>query len=449
MLDGKPIVARATPPGEGAIAIVRMSGSDLFSIADSCFKPANGSLFSDSSERTLIYGQFYDDNRLVDRCLAVRFIAPASFSGEDMVEFHVHGNPLIVDAVTRTCLRHGCRLAEPGEFSRRAFVNGKMDLAQAEGLSEVIRAESESMLDLAQRQLGGELSRRFNNYRRQLVDVLALLELELDFVQEGYQLLDLDDLQVTLKQLSDEADALLDTYRSADHLRRGPRILLLGKANAGKSSLFNAFLGYSRALVSDTPGTTRDYLGERILFNGVILHFLDSAGLRETTDRLEAQGVGLAQRLVPLVDKVLYLIDSSLPSSHIESELSSVQALSSEYPAVSFIPLFSKSDLSKGVGDRFSCSIHDRDSVIAVLDKLVQEYSVSLSSQLALLSERQLALLRSMKESLNAITICSDLSTEFLSSDLRTLLQPLSELTGDLTNEDILDALFSGFCIGK
>lgn len=451
-MNDQSIVACATPRGEGAVSIVRISGTDAFAIADRCFHSLGSTPFSSLEERRMVYGVFRDpvhDNRLIDRCLAVRFAAPRSFSGEDIVEFHLHGNPLIVEQVLRVCCDLGCRPAAPGEFSRRALLNGRMDLSQAEALGDVIRAESELALDLAQRQLGGALSAKFNEFRQKLVGFLALLELELDFVQEGYALLDYHDLQSTLEALAADCEALMRTYRTGDRLRRGPRVLLLGRPNAGKSSLFNALIGFNRALVSNLPGTTRDYLEERIHHNGVILHLIDTAGLRTTEDFLEAEGVSRARDLLPLADHILYLIDSTLGVEERERELASLSTLSAQFPTGTFYPVYTKSDLGSPPEGSLFCSVLQPDSVAALLDRLLESYSSAVSDQLMLLSERQVHRLREIQAILSEITLDSDLPTEFLSSDLRRLLAPLSELSGDVTNEDILDAVFSGFCIGK
>ncbi len=459
MLDPQPIVARATPLGEGAIAVVRLSGPGVFHIADTVFFPENGRPLSTAPQRSMVYGRLVDGQRILDRPLAVRFVAPYSFTGEDMIEFHLHGNPLIVEAVLRLCIDAGCRLALPGEFSRRAFLNGKMDLAQAEGLAEVIRAESDAALDLAQRQLGGELSRRFQGFRQAIVEFLALMELELDFVQEGYELLDTDRLLATLNELRHQVAELLASYRTGDRLRRGPRILLLGRPNAGKSSLFNAILGYSRALVSDVPGTTRDYIEERLLHRGVVLHFLDSAGIRETTDAIESEGVARAHDLIPLADHILYLIDGTLSDADRTNEFLYIDRLSRAFPEPRFIPVLTKSDLGTVNSVDFAVSVFQRHSIEALLDNMTELYTAAQTSRLLLLSQRQFFLLRSidsiLKEILQPITdshaasLPSELFTELISTDLRSLLQPLSELTGETTNEDVLDAVFSSFCIGK
>ena len=450
MVDVQPVVACATPPGEGAIAIVRASGQGIFDLSDQFFLPDDGSSFSSAPERIMILGRLVDSDRVIDRPLAVRFIGPKSYTGEDMVEFHLHGNPLIVNSALRLFLRHGCRLAEPGEFTRRAFLNGKMDLTQAEGLGELIKAESDAALDLAQHQLGGELSRKFRHFRKQLVDFLALLELELDFVQEGYELLDYDQLDQTIQKLRDQVDQILSSYRSGDLLRRGPRILLLGKPNAGKSSLFNAILGYDRSLVSQIPGTTRDYIEERIYYRGVALHLLDSAGLRQTSDAIEAEGVSRVYNLIPLADHILYLIDGALHPHDLQAELRSLSDLSQAYPQNQFYPVYTKADiLPSTLYTDDHISIHQPLSVQRLLDAIISRYSMSTTSRLVLLSQRQCHLLQTIQNLLSTISPLSSPSTELLSSDLRSLLHPLSELTGEVTNEDILDAVFSGFCIGK
>lgn len=443
------IVARATPLGTAGVGIVRLSGPGACSIADRIFRPAGSRSFLDLPPRYLAGGTIMMEDRILDQCLAVRFQNPHSFTGDDVVEFHLHGNLLIAEHVINLCIGQGARLATAGEFTKRAFLNGKIDLTQVEALADVLASESEQALFIAQRQLHGELRDRLQAFRDRLLKILALLELELDFVQEGYHFASIEQVEGLLEGLRSFVGSLLSTYQTGARLRRGPRVLLLGRPNAGKSSLFNALVGHTRALVSPVAGTTRDYLEEPVAYGGVQFRFVDTAGLRSTEDLLEAEGVARAIDLVSTADHLLYLIDG-VDQEHINAEIGEIARLQQQFPSTVCTPVFTKSDLrSTGNKGALACSVGDRDSLRAILDHLLQGYTSALSESIALLNHRQFLLLDSMRQNLAGISYTSLSDTELLSDDLRALLRPLSELTGDVVNDDVLNTLFSSFCIGK
>ncbi len=443
------IVARATPLGTAGVAIVRLSGAAAFTIADRFFRPLSYSSLLEIPIRYVAGGEVMLDGHILDQGLVVRFAHPHSFTGDDVVEFHLHGNVLIAEHVINLCVRYGARMATAGEFTQRAFLNGKIDLTQVEALADVLASESEQALFIAQRQLHGELRRRLQAFRDRLVQVLALLELELDFVQEGYQFATIEHVEGLLDELRTFVDGLLATYQTGTRLRRGPRVLLLGRPNAGKSSLFNALVGHARALVSPIAGTTRDYLEEPVSYGGVQFRFVDTAGLRSTEDSIEAEGVLRALDLAATADHVLYLIDAGGDET-IVSELAEVDSLRRSFPGTVVVPVLTKSDLySQTLDGCLACSITDPDSLRALLDHLLNGYTAALSEAIALLNHRQALLLETMKEILSHIVYSATSDTELLSADLRMLLRPLSELTGDVINDDILNTLFSSFCIGK
>lgn len=443
------IIARATPLGTAGVAIVRISGPAAFAIAGNIFQPLSHASVEELPVRYLSGGSIRMDGNLLDQCLAVRFQHPHSFTGDDVVEFHLHGNMLIAEHVINLGIRQGARLATPGEFTKRAFLNGKIDLTQVEALADVIASESEQALFIAQRQLHGELRSRLHEFRERLLKVLALLELELDFVQEGYQFASVEQVTGLLDELRSFVGGLLASYQLGARLRRGPRVLLLGRPNAGKSSLFNALVGHARALVSTVEGTTRDYLEEPVSYGGVQFRFVDTAGLRETGDYLEAEGVARALDLVSSADHVFYLIDGSIADG-VEPELARVDDLRKQFPEASIVPVLTKADLLAVTSEGcLSCSIQDRASLRVLLDHLLHTYTSALSDSIALVSHRQFLLLSSMSHVLDSISYSSTGDTELLSDDLRALLRPLSELTGDVVNDDILNLLFSSFCIGK
>jgi tRNA modification GTPase len=439
------IVAPATVPGESAVAIVRLSGPRATDVVDGFASLRSGASVGTLKPRRLVSCVLRNGDEIFDHSLCVRFAAPASFTGEDMIELHVHGNPVIVDLTLRAAVDRGARLASAGEFSRRAFVNGKMDLTQVEGLGAVIRAESERAVYLSQRQLHGELSSAFADVRASLVRLLGLLELELDFADDGYLFVDREGVRELVRSLSSLVDRLLVSYGSGDRLRRGPRILLIGLPNAGKSSLFNALVGFARTLVSPVAGTTRDYIEERVSHSGVVCHLIDTAGLRETVDTTEAAGVRLSEHLIGVADHVLFLIDSSTPDS--ESVLLCSQ-LEARHAGTRFHRVYTKSDIGSPPSGHLACSVFDPGSVRSVLDSVVSGYTSELSSSLLLLTRRQFDLLQSLsRHLLDADWGAQD--SELLAYDLRSVLLPLDELSGAVTSNDVLNGIFDSFCIGK
>lgn len=464
MKDGDTIVARATPLGTGGVAIVRLSGPASVVIADAVFSAVDGRSLSVVAPRYLINGKLdasagerlLDERvladgigRVVDACLAVRFVAPHSFTGEDVVEFHLHGSLLIADRVAEQCRCLGARPAEPGEFTQRAFLNGKMDLTQVEALADVIATESEQALYIAQRQLHGDLRVRLDELRSRLLRLLALLELELDFVQDGYAFATVEEVTGLVDDIRAFVAGLLRSYQAGNRLRHGPRVVLLGRPNAGKSSLFNALIGYARALVSPVPGTTRDYVEEPVTYGGVQFRLVDTAGLRSTPDLIEAEGVERARSVAGLADHVLYLIDGSA-SDRFDEERRSAEACRSELPGASVHVVFTKSDLVPSPGaDGVWCSIQDPASVLALLDPLVADYRAALSEAVALVTDRQHHELSRLETMLSNVRYVSMSETELLAADLRGLLEPLSALTGEVASEDVLRTIFSAFCIGK
>jgi tRNA modification GTPase len=440
------IVARSTPLGHGAVGIVRLSGPDAATIADRFVRISGCASMRELPARYMAAAVVVSDDSVWDRCLAVRFEAPRSFTGEEVVELHLHGNPLIIDGVVSLAIGSGARLATAGEFTMRAVLNGKIDLLQAEAVGEAIAAESASAIRVAQRQLGGELSRAIGELRRRVIDTIARLELELDFAEEGYSFQGRDEIASLVEELRRQIDSLLRNFRNGDRLRTGPRVVLLGRPNAGKSSFFNSVLGYSRALVSDRAGTTRDYLEERVVHGGLVIHLVDTAGLRSTEDLLEAEGVRRSWSLVGEADLGLYLVDASdagaVAASHEE-----VAAFSAAYPDVLVERVWTKSDVMTAPGEGLGCTISDPGSIDRVLDRIVVLCGRSEHGTVALVSERQAVLLQEMEELLEGFD--SEADGELVSADLRRLLIPLSALSGDVSNEDVLDAVFAGFCIGK
>lgn len=470
------IVARATPPGRGSVAIVRLSGPRSFEIADQLFHPfSDPPLFSEHPPRTFIFGALTipaseSTDHPIDQPLAVRFTAPHSFTGDDVVELHLHGNPFLVELVIDACIHLGAYPAGPGEFSRRAFINGKMDLTQVEALASLIASESRQALSTSQGRLSGDLHQRIRSFRNELVRFLSLLELELDFVEEGYSLAPLNELNTSLRSFHLFVKSILsDTGRSRT-TSQGPRILIAGKPNAGKSSLFNALLGQTRAIVSDIPGTTRDYLESTLFFDGTLYHVYDTAGIRMTTDPVEESGIESVHRLLHDIDYLLFLVDSSLPPSAFNEALRDAIDF---IPSNSSIHLFPFLILSKS--DQTASSISAVSHIDAIAGSFIETLSISTSNPSSIThllttlhhhalkhlhpshgvaTERQRSIFLQLDDQFSTL-LSSDLlrsdhiDTEILSFEIRQILASLDELSGATISEDVLDFVFSQFCIGK
>lgn len=445
------IVARATPLGSGGICVVRLSGTDSIRIADLIFARERGGGVGDAPARMLTFGSVSVRGDRIDQALAVRFPRPHSYTGEDVVEFHLHGNVAIAELVIEAAVASGARVARPGEFTRRAFVNGRLDLTQVEALADLLSAESRAALSAAERGLRGSIRSRLHELRNHLLSVLARLELELDFLDEGYSFVNSEEIRAVLLEILDFSKSIVADFDRGELLRRHPRVLLAGLPNAGKSSFLNAAVGYRRSIVSDVPGTTRDYVEEDIVVDGVRLTLIDSAGLRDSNDDVEAAGVSMARDLSVRVDVVLVLVD--LSSSEFAASFQAAHVLSRELEGVHTVIVGTKADLGPRSSDAsllpLHVSVHDRSSIVNVLRSVVSILDARETEVEVLVTERQRSLSMRVVDHVEA-ALCDDLAdTVVVSSTLRGVFEPLSELAGASVADDVLEAVFSRFCIGK
>lgn len=445
------ICALATPPGIAGLAVIRISGPATF---DVCSRLFSGAALQDVPPHTIHYGWWQADGQRVDSVTCSVFRTPHSYTGEDVVEIGCHGGHHVTRQIISSLVDAGVRLAEPGEFTRRAFLNGKLDLTQVEAVADIIHSESKAGAQTAARQLAGGFTRRLAELRQQLLDVAGLMELELDFSEEDVEFVDKRKLAGTLEDIRRYTADLADTAASAEILRSGFYCAVVGYPNAGKSSLFNALLNRDRAIVSDIPGTTRDYLEESIVVEGCTIHLYDTAGLRDTADSIELQGIVLTSSLIERSNLVLIVNDGSAGLGHSDGLLADIRHRFGHIPCLVIqnkADIFDQS-LSGSRSADILCSARTGTGISelkAVLAGYVRKNSEHITD--ILVNSRQAGLLRQIVLHLSSAleSLSVGRSNEFISVDIRTAIRLLGDISGETWNPDLLDTVFSRFCIGK
>ena len=448
------IIAPVTPPGEGGVSIVRLSGPGSYDLLARYFHPT-GSVEKFSSHR-LYHGKLKDDyGSIIDEVLAVYMAAPRTYTCDDVVEIHCHGSRHIVRIILDIFQRAGVRLAQPGEFTYRAFLNGRIDLTQAEAVARLIHSSSESSRKLALSQVDGGLSHKIYFFQAAVKKLLVLVEAWIDFPEEDIPATDIQQIEADVATLVEGIGQITSTYSYGRIISEGLSILLVGKPNVGKSSLLNFILGEERAIVTDIPGTTRDIIEEGIIINDIPVRIFDTAGLRSSDDPVEMEGIRRAQKKISEVDLVLLLIDSSQPLD--QSDLDALD-ICRQYPCV---VVKTKGDLDnyQHIYDfsEFTClSISAKTGAgIKELFNYIYEYFIGDSSSTpdsVLLAERRhyeslIISLENLKKVMRLIG--QDEFLEFIAFELREALFYLGQITGETTSDDLLGEIFSGFCIGK
>lgn len=453
------IVALSTPPGEGGLGVVRLSGQKALEIADKIFTARSGIKVRDQKSFTASYGQIHFEGKAVDEALLLLMRAPKSYTREDVVEISSHGSMTVLGAVIRAALGAGARMAEPGEFTKRAFLNGRIDLLQAEAVLDLIRSKT----DLARRwslsQLEGRLSERMLGVKNKLIEILSRLESVIDFPDEELGTDPLEGLGAGLSTLSDEMRALLATSEMGQTARRGLTLVITGKPNVGKSSLMNRLTGRDRVIVTPFPGTTRDVIEDEIQVGGFPVRLMDTAGIHETEHPIEMEGIARSKKAHLAADLIVIVFDSSAPLDEMDKKL--IESLSGQKKvfAVNKSDLPRRLDLAeirKYAGDftlvEISCVV---GSGIKPLENEILSFitkgAFEIPQETVISSPRQKDLLQKICEELEGATkSCADkLSPEFITVEVRSALGHLGEIVGEVVNDDILDALFSRFCIGK
>ncbi|MBO6522772.1 MAG: tRNA uridine-5-carboxymethylaminomethyl(34) synthesis GTPase MnmE [Balneolaceae bacterium] len=449
-----PIAAIATPVGEGGIAVIRISGKDSIKKVNKAF---HGKDLSKQESHTVHFGKIVDRKELpVDEVLVTLFHLPRSYTGEETVEISCHGGVLVTQKVLETILELGVRSAVAGEFTQRAFLNGKLDLDQAEAVADLIHAKSLKAVDAAHQQLEGRLGEHVKKFRQQIIDATAMVELELDFIEEDVEFANKEQLQKLLEDVDSEISSLLETYETGRLVKDGVKTVLIGRPNAGKSTLLNTLVGSDRAIVTDIAGTTRDTIDVDCNFDGLLFKLIDTAGLRETEDIVEAEGVKRSQKAFEQADLVIYLKDLSHAFSDEErTEIAEFQKRAGESP---FILIGTKADIEADQEWRIEFDLKisaTEGEQIDELKKLLKDRALENkhydASSLLVTSTRHRDALQKAQEQVRAAlqSLAQGMTGDFLSIDLRAALNELGTITGEITNEHILDSIFSRFCIGK
>ena len=459
MLRDDIICALSTPQGIGALAIIRVSGENSHSIITPFFNSKRVSMTGYESHRAY-FGDFCIKEEQIDEVLITFFDEGKSFTSEESLEISCHGSPYIVQRIMECVLEAGARLADPGEYTMRAFMNGRMDLAQAEAVADLIHAENKTMHDVALRQLKGGLSSEIDSFRDELVHFASMIELELDFSEEDVEFASRKQLLNMLQSLKTNVHSLLESFKYGNAIKNGIATAILGAPNAGKSTLLNALLGEDRAIVSAIAGTTRDIIEDTFHYAGLTYRLIDTAGIRDTEDYVEKIGIQKAFEQAEKADVIFYLIDATAPEKDVENRIKYLKASAPQARIFLCINKIDEVDTDVALDlfpitkhDFFPISAKSKKGLNSLLDALKEatEWTAHSSSQTIVTNARHADALRrtslAIDKSINAVEL--NIPGDLLAQDLRVALDGLGEITGTISTDDLLANIFSKFCIGK
>jgi tRNA modification GTPase len=470
------IIALATPSGIGAIGVIRLSGPDAISLVNEVF---HGKDLSLQHSHTIHFGTIRDGRHILDEVLASIFIGPKSYTRENVVEISTHGSPYIIESIIKLLIRKGARAANPGEFTLRAFLNGQLDLSQAEAVADLIASNSQASHQVAMQQMRGGFSSELQHLRDQLIHFASMIELELDFGEEDVEFANRDDLKALIYQINRILQKLIASFEQGNVMKNGVPVVIAGKPNVGKSTLLNALLNEERAIVSEIAGTTRDTVEDEMVIGGLRFRFIDTAGIRETEDIIEAKGVERTHEKIKQAKLIIYLIDPAQDIAEIKEQINYLDSL--EIP---FLTVVNKKDLltdefkeqlsvvshhpiaiglsAEAIPDNrqqitdnriIFISARNNEGIEELKSEILHKVNLhAINTDDVLISNiRHLEALQKTQESLNKVleNIDNPVTSDFLAMDIKQALYYLGEITGQVTTDDLLETIFSKFCIGK
>lgn len=438
------ICAVATPPGVGALAIIRVSGPKSLEIGNAIFK---GKDLTKADGNTIHYGRIMDGDKTVDEVLISVFKAPRSFTAEDSIEISTHGSSYIIRYVLKLLVKNGCRLAAPGEYTQRAFLNGQLDLVQAEAVADLIAADSEAAHKTALHQLRGGFSKKLHILREDLIHFASLVELELDFGEEDVEFADRDDLRNLITNIQSQIVPLLNSFDSGNAIKEGFPVAIIGAPNAGKSTLLNALLNEEKAIVTDIAGTTRDIIEDTLIIDGIKFRFIDTAGIRETEDLIESMGIERSKKALKEARLIVFLYDSEEGLHFLEN----IQNLVAENQILFWVR--NKTDLNPAPirSEEISISAKENAGVEELKSAISNAVKDLKTEDNAITNIRHFEHLSKTNEALNDVLtgLATGITGDFLAQDIRVALHHLGEITGTISTDDLLKNIFGKFCIGK
>ena len=465
MIHNDTIVALATPSGAGAIAIIRLSGAEAIVICAQLFKSIHHKNLNKQKTHTILLGHIVDGNRTIDEVLVSVFKNPHSYTGENVIEISCHGSTFIQQEIIQLFLRNGCRMANAGEFTLRAFLNGKLDLSQAEAVADLISSDNEASHQIAMQQMRGGFSTEISNLRQELLNFASLIELELDFSEEDVEFADRTQFKELIERIIFVLKRLIDSFAVGNVIKNGIPVAIIGEPNVGKSTLLNALLNEERAIVSDIAGTTRDAIEDEITIGGIGFRFIDTAGIRETKDVVESIGIKKTFEKSEQAQIIIYLIDSNSiteNSKAIDSIKIEINKIKNRFPQKPLLIVANKTDLLS------SSQISGLESQIATLFLLSAKENIGLedlkekllsfvntgalrnNDTIVTNSRHYDALLKAFEEITKVKNgLETNLSGDLMAIDIRQALYHFGEITGEITNDDLLGNIFANFCIGK
>lgn len=438
----KAIVSLSTPLGKGAIGIVRMSGKDVLKIALKIFHCKEKNI----KPRFMYFGKLEVEKNVFEECLMVYFKTPFSYTGEDVVEFQIHGGVLLAQKVVERCLENGCRMAEAGEFSKRAFLNGKITLDKAEAIIGEINAESEGELNSSLKITNGKLGRMVEDEQKTLTELLAEIEVSFDYPENDYEEIVKDKVFLKVKEIQEKNQNLIEVSNSGKYLKNGINVALAGRANVGKSSVLNVLLGEERAIVTNIEGTTRDSLTESFFHNGVKINLIDTAGIRETNDAVEKLGIEKSLESIKKADIVLFIHDASEKESEEEKEIA--KKLKNK-KVINVVNKIDKKRILAKLKDEVEISALEEKNINLLKNRIVSDVvSIDLNT-FVLTNERHIQILKSADKLMKEVLLLKEESLDVIAMLLKKVWAELGKITGNTENEDIISLIFSKFCLGK